>query len=111
MSIAFKYGKRFCLWPSPHARVLGKSTILNRKRFGEGEHQSSIAGNTAWLITAAALVLFMTLAGLALFYGGLVRAENLLSVLMQCFAIAKVVHAVAGLRVGAETERCDSNRR
>ena len=46
------------------------------------------AGNTAWLITATALVLFMTLPGLALFYGGLVRAENLLSVLMQCFIIA-----------------------
>ena len=44
------------------------------------------SGNTAWLLTATALVLFMTLPGLALFYGGLVRAENLLSVLMQCFA-------------------------
>ena len=49
------------------------------------------AGDTAWLITATALVLFMTLPGLALFYGGLVRAENLLSVLMQCFAIACLV--------------------
>jgi len=49
------------------------------------------AGNTAWLITATALVLFMTLPGLALFYGGLVRAENLLSVLMQCFSIAALV--------------------
>jgi len=49
------------------------------------------AANTAWLITATALVLFMTLPGLALFYGGLVRAENLLSVLMQCFAIACLV--------------------
>jgi Amt family ammonium transporter len=49
------------------------------------------AGNTAWLITATALVLFMTLPGLALFYGGLVRAENLLSVLMQCFTIASLV--------------------
>ncbi|HUU66144.1 MAG TPA: ammonium transporter [Methyloceanibacter sp.] len=49
------------------------------------------AGDTAWLITATALVLFMTLPGLALFYGGLVRAENLLSVLMQCFTIASVV--------------------
>ncbi|MHA1133932.1 MAG: ammonium transporter [Alphaproteobacteria bacterium] len=46
------------------------------------------AGDTAWLITATALVLFMTLPGLALFYGGLVRAENVLSVLMQCFTIA-----------------------
>jgi Amt family ammonium transporter len=49
------------------------------------------AGNTAWLITATALVLFMTLPGLALFYGGLVRAENLLSVLMQCLTIACLV--------------------
>src|SRR5262249_9637279 len=49
------------------------------------------SGNTAWLLTATALVLFMTLPGLALFYGGLVRAENLLSVLMQCFSIACLV--------------------
>ncbi|MCI4661900.1 MAG: ammonium transporter [Neomegalonema sp.] len=42
----------------------------------------------AWLLTATALVLFMTLPGLALFYGGLVRSKNFLSVLMQCFAIA-----------------------
>jgi len=49
------------------------------------------SGNTAWLLTATALVLFMTLPGLALFYGGLVRAENVLSVLMQCFAIACLV--------------------
>jgi ammonium transporter, Amt family len=47
--------------------------------------------NTAWMITASVLVLFMTLPGLALFYGGLVRAKNVLSVLMQCFAIACVV--------------------
>jgi len=46
------------------------------------------AGNTAWLITATALVLFMTLPGLALFYSGLVRAKHVLSVLIQCFAIA-----------------------
>ena len=52
------------------------------------------AGNTAWLITATALVLFMTLPGLALFYGGLVRAENLLSVLMQCLAIACLASVV-----------------
>lgn len=44
--------------------------------------------NTAWILTATALVLFMTLPGLALFYGGLVRSKNVLSVLMQCFAIA-----------------------
>ncbi len=46
------------------------------------------AGNTAWMITATVLVLLMTLPGLALFYGGLVRAKNVLSVLMHCYAIA-----------------------
>jgi len=49
------------------------------------------AANTAWMITASALVLFMTLPGLALFYAGLVRTKNVLSVLMQCFAITCVV--------------------
>ena len=47
--------------------------------------------DTAWIIVATALVLFMTLPGLALFYGGLVRARNVLSVLMQCFAIACLI--------------------
>jgi Amt family ammonium transporter len=46
------------------------------------------SGNTAWMITATALVLFMTLPGLALFYGGLVQSKNVLSVLMHCFAVA-----------------------
>ncbi len=49
------------------------------------------AANTAWMLTSAALVLFMTLPGLALFYAGLVRAKNVLSVLMQCFSITCVV--------------------
>jgi Amt family ammonium transporter len=48
-------------------------------------------GDTAWIISATALVLFMTLPGLALFYAGLVRAKNVLSILMQCFAITGVV--------------------
>jgi Amt family ammonium transporter len=47
--------------------------------------------NTAWILTATALVLFMTLPGLALFYAGLVRAKNTLSVMMHCVAIACVV--------------------
>jgi Amt family ammonium transporter len=46
------------------------------------------SGDTAWMLTATALVLFMTLPGLALFYSGLVRNRNVLSVMMQCFAIA-----------------------
>jgi len=45
------------------------------------------SGDTAWMITATALVLFMTIPGLSLFYAGLVRAKNVLSVLMQCFAL------------------------
>lgn len=49
------------------------------------------SGNTAWILTATALVLLMTLPGLALFYAGLVRSKNVLSVMMQCFAIAASV--------------------
>ncbi len=49
------------------------------------------SGDTAWIMTSTALVLFMTIPGLALFYGGLVRSKNVLSVLMQCFAITCMV--------------------
>ena len=48
-------------------------------------------GDTAWLLTATVLVLFMTIPGLAFFYGGLVRSKNALSILMQCFAITCLV--------------------
>ena len=48
-------------------------------------------GDTAWILTSTALVLFMTIPGLALFYGGLVRANSVLSVLLQCFAITCLV--------------------
>lgn len=50
--------------------------------------------DTAWILTSTALVLFMTIPGLALFYGGLVRSRNVLSVLMQCFSITCVVSIV-----------------
>ena len=49
------------------------------------------SGDTAWMLTATALVLFMTIPGLALFYGGLVRVKNVLSVLMQCFALTGLI--------------------
>jgi len=58
------------------------------------EHAGIDAGSTAWVLVTSALVLFMTLPGLALFYGGLVRARNLLSVLMHCFAISCVVSVI-----------------
>lgn len=47
--------------------------------------------NTAWMLTATALVLFMTIPGLSLFYAGLVRSKNVLSVLMQCFALTSLM--------------------
>jgi Amt family ammonium transporter len=56
-----------------------------------GEPPKLDPANTAWMLTASVLVLFMTLPGLALFYAGLVRSRNVLSVLMQCFAITCVV--------------------
>ncbi|WP_339640707.1 ammonium transporter [uncultured Porticoccus sp.] len=63
-------------------------------------HTETVNGaNTAWILTATALVLFMTIPGLSLFYAGLVRAKNVLSVLMQCFAItcaASLIWLVCG---------------
>jgi Amt family ammonium transporter len=49
------------------------------------------SGDTAWMLTSTALVLFMTIPGLALFYSGLVRSKNVLSVMMQCFAITAMI--------------------
>ena len=49
------------------------------------------SGDTAWMLVSVALVLFMTIPGLALFYGGLVRSKNVLSVLMQCFALTALI--------------------
>jgi Amt family ammonium transporter len=59
---------------------------LLASQFVQGDEINS--GDTAWILTSTALVLLMTLPGLALFYGGLVRSKNVLSVLMQCFTIA-----------------------
>jgi Amt family ammonium transporter len=50
--------------------------------------------NTAWMLTATALVLFMTIPGLSLFYAGLVRTKNVLSILMQCFAITALISVI-----------------
>jgi Amt family ammonium transporter len=64
------------------------------------------SGDTAWILTSTALVLFMTIPGLALFYGGLVRTKNVLSVLMQCFALTAMVTLiwlVAGYSLAFDT--------
>lgn len=71
------------------------SVVLTSLLLGQTAHADSApavlnGANTAWMLTASALVLFMTLPGLALFYAGLVRVKNVLSVLMQCFAIAAI---------------------
>jgi len=60
------------------------------------------SGDTSWILTATALVLFMTLPGLALFYGGLVSSRNVLSVLMHCIAVASlmsILWVVAGYSI------------
>ena len=66
-------------------------------------------GNTAWILTSTALVLFMTLPGLALFYGGLVKSKNILSVLMQCIAIACLASLI-WLGVGYSLAFADGNQ-
>jgi len=62
--------------------------MLPSLSFAEGTLNS---GDTAWMLTATALVLFMTIPGLSLFYAGMVRSKNVLSVLMQCFAITSLM--------------------
>jgi len=68
--------------------VLGFSALGVMMSQAQGTAPAVDAGNTAWILTATALVLFMTMPGLALFYGGLVRGRNVLSVMAQCGGIA-----------------------
>jgi len=71
--------------------LIASLLMLMLPGFAQAEEAAANGANTAWILTSTALVLFMTLPGLALFYGGLVRSKNVLSVLMQCFSIAGVV--------------------
>ena len=68
--------------------LIGISLLPN---IGYAESSELSGANTAWILTSTALVLFMTIPGLAFFYGGLVRNRNVLSVLMQCFALTCLV--------------------
>jgi ammonium transporter, Amt family len=82
--------------PTLEQRVGDLEAYLNNTaRETDGKALSRVAGagpgHNAWMMTSAALVLFMTLPGLALFYGGLVRRKNVLSVLAQCLSLAAVV--------------------
>ena len=85
--------------PSIEQRVADLEAYMNNSARGADAINAQIAsnisgagpGHNAWLMTCAALVLFMTLPGLALFYGGLVRQKNVLSILAQCLGIAGLV--------------------
>jgi Amt family ammonium transporter len=68
-------------------RALSACFLLTPSLVFAGHHATVDSGDTAWMMTATALVLFMTIPGLSLFYAGLVRSKNVLSVLMQCFSI------------------------
>lgn len=85
-------------------KLLYLLTFMPITVFAEGLN----GANTSWILSSTALVLFMTLPGLALFYGGLVRSKNILSILMQCFAIAGIV-SVLWLVVGYSIAFSDGN--
>ncbi len=72
--------------------LIGLALLLALPNIALADELSS--GDTAWMLTSTALVLFMTIPGLALFYGGLVRTKNVLSVLMQCFALTAIMTLV-----------------
>ncbi|QMV63775.1 ammonium transporter [Ectopseudomonas oleovorans] len=70
---------------------LGALLSLLSPGLAMAEEATLNSGDTAWMLTATALVLFMTIPGLALFYAGMVRSKNVLSVMMQCFAITALM--------------------
>ena len=79
-------GKRALVW------IVCILTLLVLSRYALAQDATTPdSGDTAWMLTSTALVLFMTIPGLALFYGGLVRTKNVLSVLMQCFTLTGLV--------------------
>jgi len=85
--------------PSIEQRVADiEAYINNAARATDGKAASKISGpgpaHNGWMMVSAALVLFMTLPGLALFYGGLVRSKNVLSVVAQCFGLAGIVTVI-----------------
>ncbi|HIQ07052.1 MAG TPA: ammonium transporter [Thiotrichaceae bacterium] len=73
---------------------------------GFADNDSTAAANTAWILTSTAFVLLMTLPGLAMFYGGLVRSKNVLSIFLQCFAIAalaSILWLIVGYSIAFDT--------
>ena len=73
-------------------KIAGLGALLSLvPGFAMAEEASLNSGDTAWMLVATVLVLFMTIPGLALFYAGMVRSKNVLSVLMQCFAVTGLI--------------------
>src|SRR5262249_1720811 len=86
--------------PDDHQRIADLEAYVSNGARGSDATDAKVSskldgvagpGHNAWMMASAALVLFMTLPGLALFYGGLVRRKNVLSVLAQCLAITGLV--------------------
>ena len=70
-------------------------TLRSPALAARGDHQPKLdTGDTAWMLTSTALVLMMTIPGLALFYGGMVRKKNVLATVMQSFAVGCSLRAV-----------------
>ncbi len=94
---------RWCAW------LVAGATMLPSKAWAQDGLDS---GDTAWILISTALVLFMTIPGLALFYGGLVRTKNVLSVLMQCFALTALITVIwllAGYSLAFDTTGMSAN--
>jgi Amt family ammonium transporter len=86
--------------------ALGQEAAPVAEAAAEAAQPTLNSGDTAWMLTATALVLFMTIPGLSLFYAGMVRSKNVLSVMMQCFAITSlmtVIWALVGYSLAFDT--------
>jgi Amt family ammonium transporter len=88
------------------ALAFGEEAAVAAEAAAEAAAPTLNSGDTAWMLTATALVLFMTIPGLSLFYAGMVRSKNVLSIMMQCFAITSlitVIWAVVGYSLAFDT--------
>jgi Amt family ammonium transporter len=79
---------------APDAPAVGEAVVVEEAAEAAAAEPALDSGNTAWMMTSSALVLMMTIPGLALFYAGMVRKKNVLSVLMQVFATVSVLGVV-----------------
>jgi len=79
----------FILYPFVYS--FGQNPSVSQTISQGNDHTAISLGNTAWMMIASALVLLMTIPGLALFYGGLVRRKNILNILMQCFIMVAII--------------------